>query len=742
MARAVATLTPVPFAVHDCDLLRAARHRDPFAVLGPHRDPDQVWRVRVFQPGAAALELRSADGLQVLAQFQECHPDGLFEAECGATGEDTVLDDYRLRACWRGGGEHVFDDPYRHPPQLGEADLWWFTEGTHLRPHRMLGAEPQESRGVAGTRFSVWAPHAGAVSVVGDFNYWDERRHPMRWRHESGIWEIFLPGVGEGAHYKFALRDAAGRSLGQRADPFARRAEMRPATASVVARLPGPAARRPQRRAANAIDAAISIYEVHPASWRRSSDPQRRFPDWDELARTLVPYVSDLGFTHVELLPITEHPLDASWGYQPTGMYAPSARFGEPAGFGRFVEACHAAGIGVILDWVPAHFPADGHGLAGFDGTALYEYADRREGFHPDWNTLIYDFRKPQVVNFLLGSALHWVETWGVDGLRVDAVASMLYRDYSRPHGQWLPNVHGGRENLEAIAFLQRLNTLLGAEFPDAMTVAEESTAFPGVSRPVDAQGLGFHFKWNMGWMNDTLRYIAREPVHRRHHHNEMTFALMYACSEQFVLPLSHDEVVHGKRSLLHRMPGDRWQRFANLRAYLGFMYGHPGKKLLFMGCEFAQLNEWNHDTALDWHLLDDPAHAGVQRLVRDLNDLLRRTPALHRRDFDPSGFRWIEPNDQHNSVFAFVRHGERGDPPLLVVSHFTPLVREGYRLGVPAAGVYRECLNTDSQHYGGSNVGLNYCAAAAEPVPAHGHAYSIVLRLPPLATVFMEWEP
>lgn len=729
----------MPFAAHDLEAFRAARHRDPFALLGPHHDADGVWRVRVFQPGAESLELRTAEGSRLLARFELQHVDGFFEADLAGRRAGAPINDYRLFARWHGGGELLFDDPYRHPPQLNNADLWWFTEGTHLRPQHMLGAEPGESLGVSGTRFAVWAPHAGAVSVVGDFNYWDERRHPMRLRHESGVWEIFLPGVGEGAHYKFALRDAAGHPLGHRSDPYARRAELRPATASVVARLPVPAPRRAERRAANAIDAPISIYEVHASSWRRSINPQRRFPDWDELAATLVPYVHGLGFTHIELLPITEHPLDASWGYQPIGLYAPSARFGEPEGFGRFVSACHAAGIGVILDWVPGHFPTDAHGLARFDGTALYEYADPREGFHPDWNTLIHDFRKPQVRNFLLGSALHWIEAWGVDGLRVDAVASMLYRDYSRPHGEWLPNVHGGRENLEAIAFLQRLNSLLGAEFPDAMTVAEESTTYPGVSRPVDAGGLGFHFKWNMGWMNDSLRYIARDPVHRRHHHNELTFAIWYACSEQFVLPISHDEVVHGKHSLLGRMPGDHWQRFANLRAYLGFMFGHPGKKLLFMGCEFGQANEWNHDTELDWFLLDDPAHAGVQRLVHDLNQLLRRTPALYRRDFEPAGFEWIEPDDSLHSVFAFLRRGAVDDPVMVVVSHFTPIVRAGYRLGVPLPGVYRERLNTDSEHYGGSNVGLHFCEAAAEPIPAHGQPYSIVLQIPPLATVFLE---
>jgi len=724
----------VPYTDGDRDLLLNACHGDPFAVLGPHRDADAVFRIRVFQPGAARLQLVDAATHQVLADFAIDHPGGLFECRLEAP-----IYDYRLLAKWAQGGEQVFDDPYRHPLQLDDDDLWWLTEGTHLRPQRVLGAEPCESSGVSGTRFAVWAPHAGAVSVVGSFNFWDSRRHPMRRRHESGVWELFIPAVDEGALYKFAIFDRANQLIAQKADPYARRSELRPATASIVTRLPTPQPRSHLRQRANAIDAPISIYEVHVGSWRRSSDSAKLFMDWDELAATLVPYVLDLGFTHIELLPITEHPLDASWGYQPTGLYAPSARFGEPAAFGRFVTACHESGLGVILDWVPGHFPADAHGLARFDGTALYEYADPREGFHPDWHTLIPDFGKPQVRNFLLGSALHWVETWGIDGLRIDAVASMLYRDYSRRDGEWLPNALGGRENLEAIDFLQRLNTLLGREYPDAITIAEESTAFPLVSRPVDGGGLGFHYKWNMGWMNDTLRYISREPVHRRHHHHELTFGLLYAFSEQFVLPISHDEVVHGKGSLLGKMSGDSWQQLANVRAYLGFMFSHPGKKLLFMGCEFAQQREWNHATELDWALLEHPAHAGVQRLVRDLNALLRRTPALYRLDSDSRGFEWLVADDHEQSVFAFVRRGEEYDPAMLVVCHFTPVVREHYRLGVPAAGVYRECLNTDSEYYGGSNCGTTFGLATSEPVPAHGCENSIVLRLPPLATVFLE---
>ena len=730
----------MPFPAADLEAMLAARHRDPFAVLGPHRDADGVQRIRVFQPGARELELLDSNAGSVLGCFALRHAEGFFEI--AVTDE---LRDYRLRARWHAGGEQVFDDPYRHPPLLAAFDLWLFGEGTHLRPQRLLGAEPGESLGVRGTRFSVWAPHAGAVSVVGDFNLWDERRHPMRLRHEAGVWELFLPAVGEGALYKFALRDAAGRPTGQKIDPYARRAELRPATASVVTHLPPALPQSDARRRANAIDAPISIYEVHAASWRRpaagSEGAASPFMHWDELAQTLVPYARDLGFTHLELLPVSEHPLDASWGYQPTGMYAPTARHGDAAGFARFVAACHAAGLGVIVDWVPAHFPSDAHGLARFDGTALYEYADPREGFHPDWNTLIYDFNKPQVRNFLIGSALHWLEAFGVDGVRVDAVASMLYRDYSRRDGEWLPNVHGGRENLEAIAFLRQLNEVIGAERPAAITVAEESTAFPQVSRPTSTGGLGFHYKWNMGWMNDTLRYIARDPVHRSHHHDELTFGLLYAFSEQFVLPISHDEVVHGKGSLLGRMPGDHWQRFANLRAYLGFMFAHPGKKLLFMGCEFAQEREWKHDGALDWHLLDRPLHAGVQRLVRDLNHLLRATPALHRRDADPAGFEWLEAGDRAQSVFAFLRHGAPGEPSLIAVCNFTPAVREGYRLGVPRAGIWRERLNTDSGHYGGSNVGTAFGETTAEPLPWHGHAQSVVLRLPPLATVFLEWR-
>jgi 1,4-alpha-glucan branching enzyme len=647
---------------------------------------------------------------------------------------------YRLQVRWRDGTQALIEDPYSFPPLLGETDVWLMAEGTHLRPFEVLGATPRTLQGVAGTAFAVWAPNAARVSVVGDFNGWDGRRHPMRLRRECGVWEIFLPGVGPGALYKYELRTADGQVLPLKMDPYARQSELRPATASVVAPLPPVVPESDERRRANAIDAPISLYEVHLGSWRRKEDG--RWLDWDELAGTLIPYAADMGFTHLELLPVTEHPFDGSWGYQPLGLYAPTSRFGDAAGLRRFVERCHAAGLGVLLDWVPAHFPADAHGLARFDGTHLYEHADPREGFHPDWNTLIYNLGRTEVRNFLVGSALYWIERHGVDGLRVDAVASMLYRDYSRREGEWVPNVHGGRENLEAISFLRRMNQVVGEQRPQALMMAEESTAFPAVSRPPWAGGLGFHFKWNMGWMHDTLQHMARDPVHRRYHHGELSFGLHYAFSENFVLPLSHDEVVHGKGSLLGKMPGDRWQRFANLRACYGFMWAHPGKKLLFMGGEFAQEREWNHDASLDWHLLDDPAHAGVRRLVRDLNRLYRSTPALHQLDVDAAGFEWIVAGDAEHSVLAFLRRGRDRGACVLVVCNFTPTVRQAWRIGVPEPGVYAERLNTDSSHYGGSNVGAPFAEVTAEAVPCHGRPWSIGLTLPPLATVILERRP
>lgn len=718
----------------------AGSHGDPFAVLGPHVQRGGRLSIRAFLPGAVRVQAVSSDTDVLLADLIQRDPAGFYE-QAVAGGPATR---YRLRVEWADGNASLLEDPYRFGRVLGDMDVWLLSEGTHLRPYEILGANLREMDGVAGTSFAVWAPNASRVSVVGDFNYWDGRRFPMRLRRECGVWEIFLPGVSVGAQYKFEIRCRNGELLPPRSDPYARQAELRPATASIVCAMPAVQAPSEQRRRANALNAPISIYEVHLGSWRRvidSATGNQRWPTWDELADLLVPYTVDMGFTHLELLPISEHPFDGSWGYQPVGLYAPTSRFGHADGLVRFVQRCHAAGLGVLLDWVPAHFPTDAHGLGNFDGTHLYEYADPREGFHSDWNTLIYNLGRTEVANFLIGNGLYWLERYGIDGLRVDAVASMLYRDYSRDPGEWIPNVHGGRENLESIAFLKRMNEVIDRERPDAITLAEESTAFPAVSRPTDAGGLGFHYKWNLGWMHDTLQYMARDPIHRKHHQDEMTFGLVYAFSENFVLPLSHDEVVHGKGSLLGKMPGDRWQQFANLRAYLGFMFGHPGKKLLFMGCEFGQVREWNHDQSLDWHLLDDPNHQGVQRLVRDLNHLYRHTPALHQLDCASEGFEWIDHSDAAHSIFSFIRRGTDPRSFLVVVCNFTPTVQQGYRVGVPEYGQYRERLNTDSTYYAGTNKGTPHAAATAEPTPWHGKPYSITLTLAPLATVMLEWK-
>ncbi len=627
-------------------------------------------------------------------------------------------------------------DQDRFDPLLGETDVWLLAEGTHQRPFECLGAHPCTRQGVDGVGFAVWAPNAQRVSVVGDFNHWNGDAHPMRLRRECGIWELFVPGVQAGALYKFEVRTADGELL-LKADPYGVRAELRPQTASVVHGLPPLRPMVPERARANAFDQPISIYEVHLGSWRKHDG--WRWLSYRELADTLVPYARDLGFTHLELLPVSEYPYDGSWGYQPVGLYAPTARFGTPEDFAYFVEQAHAAGLGVILDWVPAHFPTDSHGLARFDGTHLYEHADPREGFHQDWNTLIYNFGRREVSNYLIGNALYWLERYGVDGLRVDAVASMLYRDYSRKDGEWIPNQHGGRENLEAMAFLRRLNHVVGTQRPGALMVAEESTAFPGVSRPpgddLQSGGLGFHEKWNMGWMNDSLRFFARDPVHRSHHHGELTFGLVYAFSENFVLPLSHDEVVHGKGSLLGRMPGDDWQRFAGLRSLYGYMWGFPGKKLLFMGGELAQPGEWQADASLPWQLLDDPRHAGVQRLVRDLNAVYRHYPALHAWDHDARGFDWIAHDDASQSVLSWRRRDAHGQE-VLVLCNLTPVPRPAYRIGVPQSGVWREIINTDAAIYGGSGVPSG--AGATEAVPAHGQPQSLSLHLPPLACVML----
>jgi 1,4-alpha-glucan branching enzyme len=625
---------------------------------------------------------------------------------------------------------------------LGDVDMHLLAEGTHLRLYERLGAQLIEMDGVPGVSFAVWAPNARRVSVVGDFNDWDGRRHPMRKRIEAGVWELFLPGLKGGEIYKFEIKGADGRLLPLKADPLSFRSERPPHTASVTHGAKkydwNDAPWMSARASSSGRSAPISIYECHLGSWARVPEEGNRYLTYDELGERLVPYVKQMGFTHLELLPISEYPFDGSWGYQPIALYAPTSRHGTPAEFARFVDRCHQEGIGVILDWVPGHFPTDAHGLVYFDGTHLYEHSDPRLGMHQDWNTLIYNYGRHEVANFLLANAMFWLDRYHIDGLRVDAVASMLYLDYSRKPGQWIPNRYGGNENLEATAFLRRLNELTYGHHPGAMTIAEESTAWPAVSRPTYVGGLGFGYKWNMGWMHDTLRYIGKDPIHRRWHHNDLSFGLLYAFSENFILPISHDEVVHGKGSLIGRMPGDRWQRFANLRAYLAFMFTHPGKKLLFMGCEFAQEREWNHDAGLDWHLLSSAEHSGAQALVRDLNATYRSLPALHELDCEPQGFEWIDGSDHERSTISYVRRGRDRSSIAVVVCNFTPMPRPHYRLGVPEPGFYAERLNTDSLFYGGSNVG-NGGGVFAEPQGWHGRPYSIELTLPPLGTLILE---
>jgi 1,4-alpha-glucan branching enzyme len=726
-----------PAQESDVAAIVAARHPDPFAVLGLHECGDGLV-VRTFAPEAQMVVMLGHDGA-IAAELRQRHPDGFFEA---LLGPGCGRRHYRLRAT-NAGGEWEFHDPYAFGPILGQTDDYLIAEGTHLQLYNRLGAHPAQHEGVDGVIFAVWAPNAQRVSVVGDFNRWDGRRHQMRRRRDSGVWEIFAPDIGASAVYKYEIVGAAGELLPLKADPWGFGAELRPSTASIVTQTNAfewhDEAYLKQRAARDLRRIPISIYEVHLGSWRRGEGG--RFLTYDEIAERLVPYVVDMGFTHVELMPINEHPLDASWGYQPIGLFAPTRRFGEPAGFARLIDRAHRSGLGVILDWVPAHFPTDPHGLRRFDGTALYEHDDPRRGFHPDWNTAIYNFARREVSNMLAANALFWLERYHADGLRVDAVASMLYLDYSRKAGEWLPNPEGGNQNHEAVAFLQKVNRLAYGAHPGAVTVAEESTAWPGVSQPVHTGGLGFGFKWNMGWMHDTLDYIGRDPVHRRWHHDRLTFGLLYAFSENFVLPISHDEVVHGKGSLLARMPGDEWQKFANTRAYLGFMWGHPGKKLLFMGQEFGQGREWNFDGELDWHQLDHPAHAGVKTLVTDLNRIYRQIPALHVRDCESEGFRWIVADDAEQSVYAWLRLGSETDPPVAVAANFTPVPRQNYRIGLPRPGRWREILNSDAQTYGGSGVG-NFGAVIAQQVPSHGYSFSAEIVIPPLATIYFEHEP
>ncbi|MGB5486900.1 MAG: 1,4-alpha-glucan branching protein GlgB [Lysobacterales bacterium] len=709
--------------------LAGGRHGNPFSLYGLQREGGSRV-VRTIQPQAASVDLL-LDGDKGSIPMQRVHADGIFEVEMPPRKRH-----YRLRITAGNGASWVVEDAYRFPSVLGDLDLYLMGQGAHRDIFRKLGAHPGSSLGVNGTCFAIWAPNASRVSVTGEFNNWDGRCHVMRLHPGNGLWEIFIPGVAQGDYYKFELLDKQGELLPLKSDPMGQFHEAPPGNASVVYK----STYRWQdkqwtvdKTPVPKMDQAISIYEVHLGSWMRGEN--NRFLTYRELADALVAYVQKMNFTHVELMPVTEHPFDGSWGYQPIGMYAPTQRFGQPDDFRFLVDKFHQAGIGVIMDWVPAHFPKDEHGLRRLDGTALYEHEDPRKGEHTDWGTLIFNYGRREVINYLVGSALCWINDFHIDALRVDAVASMLYLDYSREKDEWVANEFGGNEHLEAVEFLRQLNEIVHAY--SATSYAEESTAWPGVSRPTNAGGLGFTYKWNMGWMNDTLSYMSEDPVHRKYHHDKMTFGLVYAFDENFVLPLSHDEVVHGKRSLLGRMPGDEWQRFANLRAYYGFMYGHPGKKLLFMGAEIAQQREWNHDQSLDWHLLDQPLHLGVQSLVCDLNRVYRDTVALHELDFSHEGFEWIDWQDADSSVLCWLRRATNGDF-VVCVSNFTPLVRAGYRIGMPQEGCYSELLNTDSIKYGGSGVGV-HGEVHTENIESHGRAHSLQIDLPPLATIMLK---
>jgi len=708
------------------EALLEGKHSDPFSLLGPHEGPGGTWS-RVMVPGAESVEAFSLKGGK-LGKLKKTDPRGLFEGKLRGKPKPVKL------RCTAGDHDWWVTDPYSFGPVLGPVDDLLIAQGTHYRLFDKLGAHLIEHEGVAGVHFAVWAPNAQTVSLVGDFNDWDPRRHPMRNRKDIGVWEIFIPDIGAGRAYKYRILGPDGEELPLKADPFAFASELRPKTASLtfdpMKRDWADDAHRAHWANVDPRREPISIYEVHPGSWQRNEHGW--FLSWHEMAERLIPYVVEMGFTHIEFLPVSEHPYDPSWGYQTTGLYAPSARFGDPTGFAHFVDGAHRAGISVLIDWVPAHFPTDEHGLARFDGTALYEHEDPRLGFHPDWNTAIYNFGRREVASFLVNNALFWAERYHVDGLRVDAVASMLYRDYSRKEGDWIPNDEGGRENWEAVEFLRSMNKAVYGSNPGFVTIAEESTAWPGVTLPAHENGLGFGFKWNMGFMHDTLKFMARDPVHRRYHHDDITFGLMYAFSENFVLPLSHDEVVHGKGSLLGKMSGDDWQKFANLRAYYALMWGYPGKKLLFMGQEFAQRREWNEDRALDWELRDAPAHEGVRNLVRDLNRLYRDKPALHARDCEGEGFEWLVVDDASASVFAWLRKAP-GANPVAIVSNMTPAMHGDYRLRLPHDGSWREVLNSDAEIYGGSGKGnLGW-------VKAEGGSASVVL--PPLATIMLEFE-
>jgi 1,4-alpha-glucan branching enzyme len=717
------------------EAVAAARHSDPFSILGPHV-VDRGVCIRAVLPHAEEVSVLRA-GVEPLPMKRR-HAAGVFEGLIEGARE---IPDYRLRVVYPGGYGAEIDDPYRYGRVIGDYDLYLFGEGNHTRIYDKLGAHPMRIGDADGVHFAVWAPNAHRVSVVGDFNGWDGRVHPMRSLGPSGVWEIFLPVARLGHRYKFEVRSRHGDIL-LKTDPYGAAFEVPPLSASVVTRSEyawkDGEWMRARDQARGWFARPMACYEVHLGSWMRVPDEGDRYLTYLELAERLIPYVKEMGFTHIELLPVMEHPFSGSWGYQVTGFYAPTSRFGTPDEFRAFVDACHCNGIGVILDWVPGHFPKDAHALARFDGTALYEHADPRQGEHRDWGTLIFNYGRNEVRNFLLANALYWLQEFHADGLRVDAVASMLYLDYSRKEDEWVPNRYGGRENIDAIEFIRQMNTLTHAEHPGSITVAEESTAWPSVSRPTYLGGLGFTYKWNMGWMNDTLEYIRKDPIYRRYDHWHLTFSLIYAFTENFILPFSHDEVVHGKGSMYEKIPGDDWQKAATLRALYGLMFAHPGKKLLFMGMEFGQGREWNYDNSIDWHLLEFPIQDGIHRFVKDLTRMYASEPALYEIDFDPAGFQWIDVNDNENSVVSFIRRATDPADFLVALLNFTPVPRMGYRIGVPSDGAYTEILNSDAEAYGGSNCG-NGGVVFAEPIASHGHPQSLSLNLPPLGCLILK---
>ncbi|MEM8865057.1 MAG: 1,4-alpha-glucan branching protein GlgB [Planctomycetota bacterium] len=721
-------------------------HQNPFDVLGPHAVQDEgrpATAVRAFLPHAQrAWLVDPAHGHS--RPMRRIHPSGLYEVVCPTEDGTRYRVDgsnYVLRITDKNGAQSTMHDPYAFDPLLTDYDLHLLGEGHHWQSYERLGAQLRTADGVDGVNFAVWAPDAEGISVIGDFNGWSTKLHPMRKHIPGGIWELFIPGLGEGTLYKLAVKQKGGR-IAEKCDPYGFAAEVPPRTANIVTNLDNyqwsDANWVAEREERQGLDTPISIYEMHLGSWQRDVNEPDRWLSYTEIAPKLVEYCHKMGFTHVELMPVSEHPFTGSWGYQTVGYFAATSRYGSPQDLMAFVDQLHQAGIGVIIDWVPAHFPKDDHGLRRFDGTALYEHEDPRQGEHPDWGTMIFNYGRTEVSNFLLSNALFWLDKYHIDGLRVDAVASMLYLDYSREDGDWIPNKHGGRENLEAIDFFKKFNEETHLQYPGVLTIAEESTAWTGVSRPTYVGGLGFSLKWNMGWMNDTLSYMAHEPIHRKYHHDELTFSLIYAFTENFCLPFSHDEVVHGKRSMLDQMPGDLWQKFANLRLLYGYMWAHPGKKLLFMGGEFGQWNEWNHDESLQWHLLQWETHQGLQNYVAHLNQLYRSEPALHEVDFDPSGFEWVDCHNHEDSIISFLRKGKDPDDFLVVCLNFTPVPRHGYKLGVPEACWYEEISNSDSAYFGGSDVG-NSGGLQAVPQESHGRPASIQVTLPPLGAVVLK---